>query len=378
MKIYRVQEKSDLKDFIKFSYLLYRKNPYWVPPLKIDAKKFAMGKTPLFEKGPYAHFIVKENKKILGRITVGIDESYNKAKGTQEAYFTLFESINDQKVANLLLQEAENFAKEKGMRRVKGPISPTNGDDFRGLLVENFDSPPSLLESYNPPYYKNLLENKGYKPFYDFYSYLFDLQILDLDRYENGTRYAMEKYGFSIEAPHPKEIKKNKEKILNHLKYIMDRAIPDDWLDPIIPPSIDELNEIFKELIPLAVKGSLIIAYSHKGEPIGFNISLPNYNEILKRLNGRLFPLGWLKFLYYKNKIEGAKSFIMFVIPQWQKKGVSSSIYLKGLKCAKKYGYKWVEGGTIGKDNISMRRDAEKLGGKRYKTFRLYIKDLQF
>ena len=378
MEIYQLQNKSDLRDFIEFPYLLYKENPYWVPPLKIDAKKFAMGKTPLFQRGPHIHYIIKENKKTLGRITVGIDELYNKAKGTQEAYFTLFESINDQKVANMLLQKAEEFAKEKGMKQIKGPISPTNGDDFRGLLVENFNVSPSLLESYNLPYYKKLLENKDYKPFYDFYSYLFDLQEIDLDRYENGTRYAMEKYGFFIKAPHPKDIKKNKKEILKHLKYIMDKAIPNDWLDPIIPPSMAELNEIFKELIPLAVKGSLIIAYSNEKEPIGFNISLPNYNEVLKKLNGRILPFGWLKFLYYKSKIKGAKSFIMFVIPLWQKKGVSSSIYLKGLKCAKKYGYKWVEGGTIGKDNTSMRRDAEKLGGKIYKTFRLYIKDLQF
>ncbi len=373
MKICEVNTPKLLREFIMFPFALYKENPYWVPPLISDAKKIAHGNTPLFKRGPYTHFIVKDKDRVLGRITYGIDKLFNKIKRKKEAYFTLFETVNDKEVINLLFTEVEKYAQKKGMTQIKGPISPTNGDDFRGLLVKNFETPPSLLESYNPPYYKSLIEDVGYKSYYEFYSYIFDLNKLDLKRYEDGTRYAMERYGFTIESISPKEI----NNIIYDLKYIMDHAIPDDWLDPIIPPTIEEIKETAKELKPLAVPGSLIIAYSKKGEPIGFNVSLPNYNEVLKKLNGRIFPFGWLKFLYYKKEIKSAKSFIMFVIPLWHKKGVSSSIYLKGLKFAKEYGYKWVEGGTIGKDNLSMRNDAEKLGGIHHKTFKLYIKYLQ-
>ncbi len=377
MKIVKVDTKDELKEFIMFPYKLYQGNPYWVPPLIMDAKKMAYGETPLFKKGPYQHILVKDENRILGRITYGIDEVFNKEKGIKEAYFTLFETVNDENVVELLFQEVEKFARQKGMDSVKGPISPTNGDDFRGLLIDNFTSPPSLLESYNPPYYKELIEKMGYIPFYDFYSYIFYLDKLDLTRHRNGTKYAIERYGFFLKTPHPKEVKKDKEKIIKDVKYIMDRAVPNDWLDPIISPSEEELREIINELIPLAVPGSLIMAYSNEGEPIGFNVSLPNYNEVLKKLNGRLFPFGLLKFLYYKRKIQSAKSFIMFVIPPWHKKGVSATMYLKGLELAKKYGYKWIEGGTIGRDNLSMRNDAEKLGGKHYKTFRLYTKKIE-
>ncbi len=373
MRIYEVNTPKLLKEFIMFPFNLYKEDPYWVPPLISDAKKIAQGNTPLFKRGPYTHFIVKDKGKVLGRITCGIDKFFNETKGAKETYFTLFEAVNDKKVVNLLFSEVEKYAKKRNMTQIKGPISPTNGDDFRGLLVKNFETSPSLLESYNPSYYKNFIEELGYKTYYEFYSYIFHLEKLDLRRYENGTRYAMDKYGFTIQAINPKEI----NKVIYDLKYVMDHAIPDDWLDPIIPPTIEEIKETAKELKPLGVPGSLIMAYSKKGEPIGFNVSLPNYNEVLKRLNGHIFPFGWLKFLYYKKRIKSAKSFIMFVIPSWHKKGVSSSIYLKGLKFAKQYGYKWVEGGTIGKDNLSMRNDAEKLGGIHYKTFRLYIKYLQ-
>ena len=378
MKLYKVNTDKELREFVMFPYKLYKGDPYWVPPLLMDAKKIASGNTPLFKKGPYRHCIVKDGEEVLGRITCGIDERMNELKGTKEVYFTLFETVNDKKVVELLFEEVEKFAKEMGMKSIKGPISPTNGDDFRGVLIENFNSPPTLLEAYNLPYYKILIEEMGFEPFYDFYSYIFNLKNLNLERYENGTQYAKEKYGFYVKALSSKYVKRHLNQMVREVKYIMDKAVPMEWRDPIVPPSEEELREAMKELIPLGVPGSLIMAYSQKGEPIGFNVSLPNYNEVLKRLNGHLLPFGWLKFLYYKKKIEGAKSFIMFVIPSWHKKGVSSAIYLEGLRYAKKYGYRWVEGGTIGKDNTFMRRDAEKLGGIKHKTFRLYIKNLQY
>ena len=370
MKIYEVKTKKDMKDFTMFPYKLYNTNPYWVPPLISDAEKMTKGDTPLFKKGLYKHFLVKNGNEVLGRITCGIDELFNRAKGIKEGYFTLFETVDDKNVSQLLFKKIEHCFKNMKVVQIKGPISPTNGDDFRGLLVQNFNSPPSLLESYNPPYYKNILEEMGYESFYDFYSYLFDLNNLDLSRYENTISYAMEKSRFTVEAIPPKKF----NTLIPHLKEIMDEAIPQGWLDPIIPPTVGEIREVIKELTPLAVVGSLIMAYSNDGKPLGFSASLPNYNEVLKKLNGRVFPVGWLKFLYYKRQIKSAKTFIMFVIPSWHKKGVSSSIYFEGLKYAKKYGYKWLEGGTIGKDNRSMKRDVEKLGGKQYKTFRLYIK----
>ncbi len=152
---------------------------------------------------------------MIERITCGIDERFNELKNTREVYFTLFETTNDNRVGELLFKEVERFAREKGMKSIKGPISPTNGDDFRGILVENFTSPPTLLEAYNPPYYKEILEKMDFKPFYELYSYLFDLEKLNLGKYENGTGYAKEKYGFYIKAYSPSMVKENMEKEQN-------------------------------------------------------------------------------------------------------------------------------------------------------------------
>ncbi len=157
MKLYKVNTDKELREFVMFPYKLYKGDPYWVPPLLMDAKKIASGNTPLFKKGPYRHCIVKDGEEVLGRITCGIDERMNELKGTKEVYFTLFETVNDKKVVELLFEEVEKFAKEMGMKSIKGPISPTNGDDFRGVLIENFNSPPTLLEAYNLPYYKILI-----------------------------------------------------------------------------------------------------------------------------------------------------------------------------------------------------------------------------
>lgn len=224
------------------------------------------------------------------------------------------------------------------------------------------------MNSYNPPYYPEFFERYGFTKHIDLFAYYFDNHV---PRTPEAVAYAMERYGFTVEPINFNRL----EEELADIKRVLDEAMPAEWPD-MIPPDTDALREIAKTLRPLADPEFILIA-RHNGRPIGFNITLPDYNQVLIHLrNGRLFPFGWLKFLYWKRKIDGLRFFVLFVVPDFRRKGVSAAIFLRTFEAVKKSRYRWVEGSTIGEENDRMRRDVERAGGKHYRTYRIYRKEI--
>jgi GNAT superfamily N-acetyltransferase len=236
--------------------------------------------------------------------------------------------------------------------------------------VEGFDGPPVLMNSYNPPYYVSLFEKSGFKKHLDLYAYYYDLSIIDLDRYTRPVEYAMKRYDFRVE---PIKLKYIEREMLD-IKQVLDAAMPEEWED-LTPPSLEEIKAEARKLRHLADPNLIYIA-RNGCRPIGFSVALPDYNQVLRHLNGRIFPWGFLKFLWLKRKISGGRLFVLFVIPEYRKKAVSSAILFKTLQAAKARGYIYGEGSTIGETNTSMKRDAEGMGGKHYRTYRIFYKDL--
>lgn len=328
----------DRREFIRVPWLIYRGDPFWVPPLLQDMRDtLNIKKNPLLKLGPHAFFLAYRDGKIAGRIGVGIDEKLNAAKKRKEGYFTLFESVAD----------------------------------YRGLLISGFGSPPVLMDSYNPKYYVDFFDMYGFEKSFDRFAYWFDLRPPVPERMILGVNYAMQRYQFTVD---PIDLKKLDSEMVG-IKEIIDRTMPEDWPD-MIPPSLEEIRAEAQRLLQVAEPDLIQIARTLDGKPIGFSIALPDYNQVLAHLNGRLFPFGIFKLLWLKRTITGARSFIMFVVPQFQKKGVSGAIYLKTFQAAQKKGYVYGEGSTIGEFNLRMRRDAEGAGGQHYKTYRVYAKNL--
>ena len=223
------------------------------------------------------------------------------------------------------------------------------------------------------PYYADFFDRYGFKKDLDLYAYYFDLKNLDglhgIKR-KKVVEYAMKRYGYSVDVF---DID-NTESEIRDIKKILDIAMPEDWAD-MVPPSLDSIREFATTYKKLAEPDMIYIARS-KGEPIGFSVALPNYNEIMIHMNGRLFPFGFLKLLSGKKKIKSGRSFILFVIPEYRKKGVSGSMFFKTFEACLKKGYVWGEGSTIGDINQNMRKDAEGAGGEHYKTYRIYGKEI--
>jgi len=370
--IKEVNNGREIRDFIDLPFELYKNDSAWVPPLRSDFKKYISGKNNyLNESGPNIKIVAYKDNKIVGRILIGINNHINDAKGFSEGYISLYESIDDKDVAFSLLEYAENWLKSRGMDLIKGPLSLPGGDDNRGLLLDNFEDPTLIMNTYNKKYYNNLFVEYGFEKYFDCYAYKSEVNNQNIERYENLVPYAMKKNKFRIDRIDLKNIKKD----MMDIKTIIEKAMPKEW-DDFIPPNNEEIELIAKQLVPFADADLIYIARNLNGEPIGFNISLPDYNQVLKKLNGKLLPFGIIKFLYYRRKIDKIRFFVLFVIPEYRKKGVPSAIYLESYKKAIEKGYKFVEGSTIWEYNDDMKRDIERYGGLKYKTYRIYKKKI--
>lgn len=368
-----VRSNSDLKKFIMLPWKIYKGNKNWVPPLIKDMKETLDPHKNISVKNENREmFLAFLDGKPVGRIFTGIDGALNEKKRISSGYFSLFECINDYEVASRLFDTAVIWFKERRVNIIRGPVSPNGADEdeSKGLLIDAFDKPPVLMNSYNPSYYIDLLEKYGFEKDYDLFAYHLDAKSIFTSDPGKALEYAQKRYNFRVDTINLK----NLDEEIKALKHVLDLAIPDEWPD-MVAPSLDDVKEIARKLIPVADPDIIIIAWSGD-EAIGFGIALPDYNQVLIHLNGRITPLAALKYLWYKRKINRARFFIMFVIPAFRKKGVSYAIYYQTFVNGVKKGYTLGEGSTIGETNLQMRKDIESFGGEKYKTYRVYKKEI--
>ena len=369
------RKKKALKEFVDFPWELYQNDPYWVPPLRGQLTRTLLGENnPLLANGPHAFFLAYEKsgsrRRVAGRIMTGVNEKLNREKKKNEGYISLFESVNNKEVAFALFQAAAGWLKERGVSVMVGPVSPTNGDDSRGVLIKGFDGPPVLMNSYNPPYYEELFNEFGFEKHMDLFAYHLEGAEMDVARYGRVVEYAMKRYNFRIDRFDRKNLRREAEDI----KEILDLAMPATW-EHLTPPSLEEISQEMQALIRFMDEDLVYIARSGN-EPIGFVVALPDYNQVLQKLNGRLFPFGFAKFLWYRRKITRIRIFMQFVVPKFRNKAVNSAIYHRLMLEAARKGYTTGEGSTIAEMNKESIRNVEGVGGKLYRIYRIYRKDL--
>jgi len=367
LEIVPVSTARDRRAFVDLAWRLYKDDTNWVPPLRTDILNTLNPKhNALLRLGPYCYFLARKDGEVVGRIGCGIDNLLNKAKGKNLGYITLFESIQDYKVAEALFDAATGFLRRHGAEMVTGPQSPSNGDDYRGLLVDGFDGPPALLASYNPAWYQDFFEKYGFEKQFDRLGFWFDLDEIP-ERLIRGVEIAQKRYKFTVR---PVDLNNLESEILA-IKHITDKSTPEEWPD-MISPSLEEVRAEVKKLIPIAEPELVYLAEAEDGEPIGLAVTLPDYNQVIKRMNGKLFPLGWCKFLYYKKKIKAVRLFALMVVPEYHRKGVSAALYKYGMEAAKRLGYTGGDASSIHEFNLKIYNDALGSGGKPYRRFRIY------
>ncbi len=373
ISIKEVNDKKTLNDFVDFIYENYEGDKNFVPPLRSDYIKYVQGvDNDLNEAGPNIKYICYDDDKVVGRLLVGVNNIINEYHGFKEGYISLFECVENYEYAEKLLDKAIEFLKSHGMTKVKGPLSLPGGEDNRGFIVDNFDAQPFIMNTYNKKYYNDFFIKYGFEKYFDCYAYKDTIENADIERYEKLVPYAMKKFDFRVDNINLTNVDKDAMDIMN----VLERALPREW-DDFAPPREEEIRKIVKQLVPFADSDLIFIARDNKtNEPIGFNITLPDYNQAIKKMNGKMFPFGFLKFLYYKRKINRLRFFVLFVVPEYRKKGVTSVMYLKTYLNALKKGYTELEGSTIWEYNRDMMNDVESFGAKINITYRIYQKDI--
>lgn len=373
ISIKEVNDKKTLNDFVDFIYENYEGDKNFVPPLRSDYIKYVQGvDNDLNEAGPNIKYICYDDDKVVGRLLVGVNNIINEYHGFKEGYISLFECVENYEYAEKLLDKAIEFLKSHGMTKVKGPLSLPGGEDNRGFIVDNFDAQPFIMNTYNKKYYNDFFIKYGFEKYFDCYAYKDTIENADIERYEKLVPYAMKKFDFRVDNINLSNVDKDAMDIMN----VLERALPREW-DDFAPPREEEIRKIVKQLVPFADSDLIFIARDNKtNEPIGFNITLPDYNQAIKKMNGKMFPFGFLKFLYYKRKINRIRFFVLFVVPEYRKKGVTSVMYLKTYLNALKKGYTELEGSTIWEYNRDMMNDVESFGAKINITYRIYQKEI--
>jgi hypothetical protein len=300
-----------------------------------------------------------------GRIAGTIDQHYVKFHEEKTGFFGFFESVKDAAVAEILLSEVGKWLKGHGMEKMAGPMNPSTNDEC-GLLVDGFDASPCLMMPYNPRYYPALLEEFGLKKAMDLYAYWLEESCFLGDRLLRITERLLKK------DPQlwirPINLRRLDQE-LGIIKEIYNDAWSRNW--GFVPLTEAEIDDLARNLKPLLVPDLVLLAYWGK-EPIGFAVSLPDYNEVLKHLNGKVGFWGTLKFLYYSRKITTIRVMLLGIKQAFQKKGVEGLLYVETFKRGIKRGYFQSECSWILENNLLMQHGIEAMGGKHYKTYRIY------
>ena len=369
LEIVRLSRSSrGISRFLEVSYGIYRDDPHWVAPLLIDVKKVFTDENPLFEHAQMELWVARRDRQDVGRIAGLIDEHHYRGVNNQAAFFGFFECVNDPQVSRGLFEAARNWARQKGMKRLLGPMNPTTNDEC-GLLIEGFDSSPVFMMTYNPRYYVELVEGEGFRKAKDLFAFHIDLATLPMERLHSIAEQVKERNGHVAFRP---ILRRTLKRDLTKVKEIYNAAWQDNW--GFVPMTEAEVDFLAARLKPLLVEGLTWLAEVGP-EPVGFLLALPDYNITFKPLHGRLltpkalacipYLLGWKRHTQTRVLTLGVKE-------EYRLKGLESALLIEGLRVGFKAGVRESEASWILEDNVMMCRMLEAIGGRVYKKYRIY------
>jgi GNAT superfamily N-acetyltransferase len=355
----------DEKAFINFLWTIYKDNPNWVPPLKMDRKKLIdRKKNPFYSHSDMELFLAERGGQVVGRIGAIVNYNHIKEHNEQIGFFGFFESVNDQEVANLLFDKAKEYLRSKGMTAMRGPANPSVNDEY-GLLVDGFNLSPVVLMTYNPSYYVPLIESYGFTKLKDLYAYKLSQETVYTDRLVRFNELIRQKEGLTFRSINMKEFKQEVDKV----KEIYNKAWSKNW--GAVPMTDTEFDALAADL-KMVLEPELILMAEVKGKPIGFGLSLPDINIPLKYNKSGGLLTGLYHLFTKKKKIDLVRIIVLGVIPEYQRTGAAGVLFYETAVRAKKLGYKYGEASWVLEDNLMMNRAAEMMSGVRYKTYRIY------
>lgn len=373
IEIIPVSDKKLLKRFILLPERLHRDDPAYIAPLHMEREEALGPKNPFFGHAKAQFWLAVRNGRDVGRISAQIDSLAQSLRPDAPGMFGMLAAENDPEIFSILLQTAKDWLRTRGMKQIQGPFNLSINEEM-GALIDGFDTPPMLLMPHDKPYVAQQIEAHGFIKAKDIYAYLYDMRV---DLPESVQRLLKRDLppGLNIRQLSMKNIKEE----VKHVTSIFNEAWSENW--GFVPLTEAETDHMGKSLKPL-LNPRMTSLVERDGKPVAFMIALPNLNEAIKGLDGKILPFGWAKLLW-RLKVAGVKTArvpLMGVSRSVSKDMIGSLLpYLmidmvrrEGLKM----GYTHIELSWILEDNLPMRRIIEGLDAKPYKTYRLYEANL--
>lgn len=367
-----VSTKAQQKAFIRFAWDLYQDDPNWIPPLIMTIKELLnYSKHAFYDNAEIQTFLAKRDGKIVGRIAAIIDRAHNECHKEERGMFGFFESVDDQEVANALFDTAKQWFAERNIFLMRGPANPSQNYEW-GMLVEGFHSPPTFMMTYNKEYYGTLVENYGFFKSQDMYAFLGHVEMLEnLDpKLSFIAEEARKRFNVDVRPIDKKNFAQDVSSFLD----IYNKALPGQW--GFTPMSAGELKATASGLKHLMVSQMTSIA-EVDGKPVGVVFGLLDYNPLIKKIDGKLFPFGFLRILLERKKIKKIRLISTNVVPEYQRWGLGLVLMNRLVPGILKWGVEEAEFSWVLESNKLSRGTLERGGTKRDKTYRIYDYDPQ-
>lgn len=365
-----VLTKKQLKQFIMLPFELYKDDPAWVPPLISEQNKFFNPrKNPYYQHSEVQLFLALDGDKVVGRISAHTNTQHQIEHNEDIGFFGFFECVDDPSVAAMLFDAAAEWNRQRGFNAMRGPMNFSVNQEV-GLLIDGFTDPPMVMMPHAKPYYKELFDACGLAKTMDLYAYLSVRKEMP-ERVQRLAAAIEKRAGVTIRC-----LSKDKTQMRKDIETVFEiytKAWEYNWGN--VPMTKAEFDHIVEELLPLADPELIFIA-EKDGHPAGFSLALPNYNEVLKVMNGRVNPLTMVKALLKQKKIGSARVITMGLIKEFQGRGIDTLFYYYSYRNGLPKGYFRGEFSWVLENNTMMIRVAEMLDAIRYKTYRIYDKQI--
>lgn len=364
-----VSSKRQLATFIDFPHALYNEDPNYVPELFI-AQKDLLTTHPFHKHSSLQCFLLYEHDRVIGRIAAILNNNYNSFNNANDGFFGFFDCIDNQEAANMLLDTAANWVKNKGVKdSIIGPVNFSTNESC-GLLIEGFDSPPVVMMPYNATYYPALLEGWNLKKKVDLIAWKFtgdnydDRSVKLMDRLEERLK----RNDITIRKINMKNFKQEAA----NLREVYNKAW--DKNTGFVPLNDEEFDYQAKDL-KLVLDSDFCFVAEKDGKLVGFGAAIPDMNQLqIKIKKGRLLPTGIFKLLFGKKKINGIRILLLGVVDGYRKMGIEACIYGSIIKSYRAKGFKYAEAGWTLEHNDLVNNAIIAIKGDPYKKYRIYEK----
>jgi hypothetical protein len=379
IRLVPVATEEQRRAFAQFPWRLYRQDPYWVRPIFTDRLTLLdPAKHPFHEHAEVQLFLALRGEEIVGTTSAHINRLHNEVHEDKAGFFGFFEVIEDYAVAEALLNAAAAWLQERGMEAIRGPENFSQNEEC-GLLIDGFDLPPVIMMTYNPRYYQGFLERAGFAKAQDLYAWDILTNIFDYDVQKLPAKFirvadqARQRENLVVRKIDMKHF----DSEVGIAKHVYNSAWEKNW--GFVPMTEHEFDHLAKDM-KMIIDPDLVYIALIDGKPAGISLGIPDVNQALLKVRAQpntwSLPLTLVKFLWHRRAINALRLMIMGVVPEYRTLGIDALFYVETARAAFRKGYQRCEMSWILESNDMMNHIIERLGGKIYKTYRIYEKPL--